>query len=111
MSTYSSLFLAEHSLITYSKHECNKIETHKEEYTILTVMLTKGYIPAFRIMMLFLEIKICCAKRRHTMQTLYCSNTLQWEYNITFWTIHIYIYTHTHTHTHNAQILDTRLLR
>ena len=53
MSTYSSLFLAEHSLITYSKRECNKIETHKEEYTILTVLFTKGFIPACRIVMVF----------------------------------------------------------
>ena len=61
-----------------------------------------------------LEIKICCAKRQDTMQTLYCSNTHQWDCYITFWTTH----THTHTHicicghmcAHNAQILDTRSL-
>ena len=42
-----------------------------------------------------LEIKICFAERRDTVQTLYCSNTHQWEYNILDY---IYIYTHTHTH-------------
>ena len=77
MSTYSSLFLAERSLITYSQHECNKIEAHKEEYTILRVMFTKGFIPACRIMMLFQRSKSVVQKDetqcRHCTVVIYIS--------------------------------------